>query len=255
LLFWVRVHCGIYKRSYSRSDISHLNYSPPPPFSFIPPPHIPGIVSTEIIFPFTYMCTQYLYHIHPSPSYWYQSLAQAGPALPSWALILYKKKWKKWHFCFFKLAYTGIFLVALPCIYIIAQFVTSPLFFFFLPWSLFYGGFSQFKILYSFLCREYINHNHLLNSLLIKKFLFIIIIIIIIVLGIACDIYQSSCNISVKFTPSRIPRIVSIDLISHLHMYVHNIPHIHIPTSSPHILPPPTSTNLPGRTLVLSKNV
>jgi hypothetical protein len=31
------VHCGIYKSSYSTSDISYLNL-PPPPFSFIPPP-------------------------------------------------------------------------------------------------------------------------------------------------------------------------------------------------------------------------
>jgi hypothetical protein len=30
-----------------------------------PPPPIPGTVSTGLIFPFTYMCTQYLHHIHP----------------------------------------------------------------------------------------------------------------------------------------------------------------------------------------------
>jgi hypothetical protein len=30
------------------------------------PPPIPRLVSTDIIFPFTYMCTQYLYRIHPS---------------------------------------------------------------------------------------------------------------------------------------------------------------------------------------------
>jgi hypothetical protein len=43
-------------------------------------PFIPGIVSTSLIFPFTYMCTQYLYYIHlPTPfpyllppSHWYQ---------------------------------------------------------------------------------------------------------------------------------------------------------------------------------------
>jgi hypothetical protein len=37
--------------------------SPPPPFSFVSLP-IPGTVSTGIIFAFTYMCTQYLHHIH-----------------------------------------------------------------------------------------------------------------------------------------------------------------------------------------------
>jgi hypothetical protein len=32
------------------------------------PPSISGIVSTGIIFPFTYMCTQYLHYIHlPTP--------------------------------------------------------------------------------------------------------------------------------------------------------------------------------------------
>jgi hypothetical protein len=36
----------------------------PPLFSFISPP-IPEIVSTGIIFPFIYMCTQYLHYIHP----------------------------------------------------------------------------------------------------------------------------------------------------------------------------------------------
>jgi hypothetical protein len=30
------------------------------------PPSIPGIVSTCVIFPFTHMCTQNLYHIYPS---------------------------------------------------------------------------------------------------------------------------------------------------------------------------------------------
>jgi hypothetical protein len=31
----------------------------------LPNPLIPGIVSTDIIFPFIYMCPEYLYHIHP----------------------------------------------------------------------------------------------------------------------------------------------------------------------------------------------
>jgi hypothetical protein len=36
--------------------------SPPPSFSFIP--LIPGIVSGGIIVLLSYMCTQYLYHVH-----------------------------------------------------------------------------------------------------------------------------------------------------------------------------------------------
>jgi hypothetical protein len=47
--------------------------SPPPSFSFIPPPHIPGTVSTGLIYPFVYMCVQYftiftLLHAFPTSS-------------------------------------------------------------------------------------------------------------------------------------------------------------------------------------------
>jgi hypothetical protein len=42
--------------SYLNSPLHHFPLSPSFP--------IPGIVSTGIIFPFTYMCTQYLHHIH-----------------------------------------------------------------------------------------------------------------------------------------------------------------------------------------------
>jgi hypothetical protein len=46
LLCWMGVHCVIYKGSYSVSTISHLK-SPPPP--------VPGIVTTGIIFAFTHV--------------------------------------------------------------------------------------------------------------------------------------------------------------------------------------------------------
>jgi hypothetical protein len=67
--------------------------SPPPSFSFIPPP-IPRIASTGLIFPLTYMCTQYctifnLIHIFPTsfplplvPT------PQTGPVPPSCSPIL-----------------------------------------------------------------------------------------------------------------------------------------------------------------------
>jgi hypothetical protein len=41
------VHCDIDIGSYNVPDISYMN-SLPPPFSFIPPPLIPGIVTTGI---------------------------------------------------------------------------------------------------------------------------------------------------------------------------------------------------------------
>jgi hypothetical protein len=55
--------CGIYESSYRISKILYLN-SPLPPFSIILPHPIPGILSTGLICPFTYMCTQYLHHIY-----------------------------------------------------------------------------------------------------------------------------------------------------------------------------------------------
>jgi uncharacterized membrane protein len=70
LLCLVGVYCGIYKNSYSISDISHFN-SPPPPFFFISPHPIPGMVTTGVISPFTYMCTQYLQYIHPPTPFYH----------------------------------------------------------------------------------------------------------------------------------------------------------------------------------------
>jgi hypothetical protein len=57
------IHCGIYKSSYTVSNISYLNYLPPS-FCFISPSPIPGIVSAGLIFPFKYICTQYLHYIN-----------------------------------------------------------------------------------------------------------------------------------------------------------------------------------------------
>jgi hypothetical protein len=62
-------------------------------------PPIPGIVSTDLIFTFTYTYTQYLHHIHPPTAFPSTSLLPlvpplhpTGPVLPSYFLILYKKK-------------------------------------------------------------------------------------------------------------------------------------------------------------------
>jgi hypothetical protein len=46
------------------SNIPYLK-STIPPFSFFAHSPIPGKVSIDIIFPFTYMCTQYLHCVHP----------------------------------------------------------------------------------------------------------------------------------------------------------------------------------------------
>jgi hypothetical protein len=56
------VHCAIYKSSY---NVLYLN-SPFPSFFFIPPPLIPRTALAGLIFPFTWIYTQYWNHIHPS---------------------------------------------------------------------------------------------------------------------------------------------------------------------------------------------
>jgi hypothetical protein len=58
---WVGVHVAFTKLL----TIYHTWIHPLHHFPSFPAPPIPGIVSTDNIFPFTYMCTQYFYHIHP----------------------------------------------------------------------------------------------------------------------------------------------------------------------------------------------
>jgi hypothetical protein len=61
----VGVYCGIYTGSYNVSNISYMNL-PPQQFSFIPPPPIPGVVSTGITFAFTYICIHFISLYSPS---------------------------------------------------------------------------------------------------------------------------------------------------------------------------------------------
>jgi hypothetical protein len=63
LLCWVGVHCAIYKGSYSVPNKSYLES--PPSTTLLYPLLIPGIISTVIIFGFIYICTHFLYNIHP----------------------------------------------------------------------------------------------------------------------------------------------------------------------------------------------
>jgi hypothetical protein len=70
----------------------------------LPHPPIPGIASTDNIFPFTHMCPQYMHHTHPPSPFPHliflllpipstpASVLQTGPVLPSCSLILYKKR-------------------------------------------------------------------------------------------------------------------------------------------------------------------
>jgi hypothetical protein len=63
---------------------------------FIHPLPIPGIVSTGIIFAFTYTCIHFVYRIHPPAPFsyyllspdWYNTPPQARPVPPLCSLIL-----------------------------------------------------------------------------------------------------------------------------------------------------------------------
>jgi hypothetical protein len=66
-----------------------FEFTPSTVLHYLLPSPVPGIISTGIIFPFTYMCTQYLYYIH-SPTPFPHILPfptgtnpQAGPVLPT----------------------------------------------------------------------------------------------------------------------------------------------------------------------------
>jgi hypothetical protein len=183
------VYCGIYKSSYIISNISYLN-SPPPPFSYISPPCIPGIVTTGCIFLFTSMCTQYLHFIHPPTSSPNLSLPLWTPLQITSSACLFSNFVKE-NKCLFKMAtqevslwhfhvyiyilyilyyiYNVYYTICIYNIYNIyykqigSSFYLSS--FHFIP--LLMVILRGLKILYSFLCREYINHIHLLNFLLL----------------------------------------------------------------------------------------
>jgi hypothetical protein len=68
-------------------------------------PLIPTIVSKGLIFPFTYMSTQYLPPVHALTHFTHILPPYTGTNLPNrtWTALLFSnfvKKKKKWHFCF-----------------------------------------------------------------------------------------------------------------------------------------------------------
>jgi hypothetical protein len=149
------VHYGTYKvLTVYHTWIHPLHHSP----LSLPPP-IPRIVSTDILFPFTYMCTQYLHHIHPLTPFPHLLLLPPLPTPPRQDLFhppviqFFMRKKRRKKMTFLLVSHTGSFLLA--------QFGSSPLFFFYLSPFLMVVS-TSLKILYSFLHRKYINHIHLL---------------------------------------------------------------------------------------------
>jgi hypothetical protein len=90
-------------------QIYHLN-SPSHHSPLIPPPPIPRILSTDIIFQL-HICVHsiciiftLLHPLPPSSSHWYQPTRQDMFCSP----VLQFCKKEKWHFCLFKIATQGI---------------------------------------------------------------------------------------------------------------------------------------------------
>jgi hypothetical protein len=85
------------------------------------PSPTPGIVSTGVIFPLTFMCIQYFHHIHPPTTFPHilplllVPTPQTGPVLPSCSLILWKKKIDSFVYD----SCPGSFLVKFSCIYVL----------------------------------------------------------------------------------------------------------------------------------------
>jgi hypothetical protein len=92
LLCWGYIEAFIKILTIYHSQIHMLHHSP---LSCLPRS---WIVSIGLIFPFTYMCTHYLYHIHlPTPSpHWHTSsplpplvpTPQTGTVLPSFSVFI-----------------------------------------------------------------------------------------------------------------------------------------------------------------------
>jgi hypothetical protein len=92
-----QLHCGIYRSSYNISDISYLNESPPY-FLFVPTHPMHGTVSTDIIFPCVYMCTQHFIFLHLFPTS--SPLPLVGCVhFPWYNIRKEKRRWKKCYFC------------------------------------------------------------------------------------------------------------------------------------------------------------
>jgi hypothetical protein len=126
ILCWVGVHCGIYK-SIKMYQIFHTWIHLFHHSSLSPLPSIPRIASTGIIFTFTYMFTQHLYHTHPPTHFLHHHFPTTGTNHPSPGkdqfcfpvLWFCRRKKKKMTFLFVYGTYPGSFLVTFPCIYVL----------------------------------------------------------------------------------------------------------------------------------------
>jgi hypothetical protein len=137
LLCWVKVHWGFYKvltiYQIYHTWTHHLHHSPFSSFSIL------GAVSSGLIFPFTYTCTQYLYHIHPPtpfptslPLSWVPTFPQLSRTCSVFLFANIVKEKKKDIFSCLRQIH-GKFPCGTSMYICIITWIGSSLFFFFLP--------------------------------------------------------------------------------------------------------------------------
>jgi hypothetical protein len=146
-------------------SIYHSHLSPPSP--------IPGIIWTGIIFFHLHACLHSICTIFtlPPPS----SPSSPLPLVPNSQNLFHPPalqccKRKKWHFCLFQIATQGVSLWHFHVyMYYNPNWFISPIFLLSTSDPLLMVISTDLKILYLFLYREYINHVHLLNFLLLPS--------------------------------------------------------------------------------------
>jgi hypothetical protein len=83
--------------------LQYLKFSPSTIFLYPSPPPFPRIVSTDFIFPFQYMCTEYIHYIcPPTPQMYYLIFVEKKhPQCKLWTGLC--SIWRPWQVIFFLL--------------------------------------------------------------------------------------------------------------------------------------------------------
>jgi hypothetical protein len=138
--------------------------SPPLSLSFIPIPPIPGIISTGLIFSFSYLRTQFFHHTHPCSAFPYVLPPLTGTNLQTGPILLYSPLLLKRDIVLFKITIHGGSLWHFNEYVYYSMNWFIPSIFLLLHYSPSMMISTSLKILYSFLCRKYINHIHFFIS-------------------------------------------------------------------------------------------
>jgi hypothetical protein len=138
--------------------IKYITFEFTPSTAVLCPPHPHSwIVSTGLISPFTYMCTEYFHHIHLLTPFLHHLPLLTGTKPPPTHsgqdfLWFCRRKKMKFMLIWDKGSYIGSFIMIFSYVCILTPIDSLPLFFFLLPSSLSYGGFKLFKNSIFILC-------------------------------------------------------------------------------------------------------